>query len=96
MNKWYIVGIASALSIICGDVWNITLDVHNRPYTIGSHIKDGHRLFYYSCKWFSDFITPMGFSVGDILIILGLIGLSVFACLLCIKIILSRRRVKTV
>ena len=96
VNQPYITGIVSTVSIICGDIWNIILDVHNRIYTIGYHIKNGHEAFYYSSKWLCDFITSIGLSVGDILIIIGLIGLSIFACLLCIKIIRFRRSVKMV
>ena len=61
VNQPYITGIVSTVSIICGDIWNVILDVRSRPYTIGYHIKDGHKVFYYSCKWLSDFITSIGF-----------------------------------
>ena len=89
MSRGYLSGIISASLIIFGDVWNIVFDVHNRPYTIGYHIVNGHKIFYYSCKVFSDFIFG-SWSIGDVLIISGLAGLSILTLLLCRKILLFK------
>ena len=50
-TQWWI--LASIGLLITGDIWNIALHVHTRPYTIGYHVVNGHKIFCYveSSKW---------------------------------------------
>ena len=81
-TQWWI--LASIGLLITGDIWNIALHVHTRPYTIGYHVVNGHKIFCYveSSKWWSDFIGTKGYSIGDLLIYAGVALLTIIAIVL--------------
>jgi hypothetical protein len=76
--------LASIGLLVTGDTWNITLHVHTRPYAIGYHVVNGHKIFCYveSSKWWSDFIGTKGYSIGDLLIYIGVTLLTIIAIIL--------------